>query len=95
MIDYSNDDIHDIEHFMKVCAYTKTIGELEQPDNETQLSWRLLQLCMTSPILYAGRNTGTPTEYTMRWKGLLWSLISRKTATCVMRRITYNRFRKF
>lgn len=36
MIDYSNGNIHDIEHFMKVWAYTKTIGELEHLDEGTQ-----------------------------------------------------------
>ena len=36
MIDYSDGNIHDIEHFMKVWAYAKTIGELEHLDEETQ-----------------------------------------------------------
>ena len=36
MIDYSNGNIHDIEHFMKVWAYAKTIGALEHLDEETQ-----------------------------------------------------------
>ena len=36
MIDYSNGNIHDIEHFMKVWAYAKTIGESEHLNEETQ-----------------------------------------------------------
>lgn len=36
MIDYSNGSIHDIEHFLKVWTYAKTIGELEHLDEETQ-----------------------------------------------------------
>ena len=36
MIDYSNGNIHDIEHFMKVWAYARTIGELEHLEKETQ-----------------------------------------------------------
>ena len=36
MIEYSNGNIHDIEHFIKVWAYARTIGELEHLDEETQ-----------------------------------------------------------
>ena len=30
MIEYSDGNIHDINHFMKVYAYAKTIGECEE-----------------------------------------------------------------
>jgi len=36
MIKYSNGNLHDINHFMKVYAYAKTIGECEQLDSKTQ-----------------------------------------------------------
>ncbi|WP_312940725.1 HD domain-containing protein [Oscillibacter sp.] len=36
MIKYSNGNLHDINHFMKVYAYAKTIGESEHLDNNTQ-----------------------------------------------------------
>lgn len=36
MISYSDGNVHDINHFMKVWAYAKTIGELECLDNTTQ-----------------------------------------------------------
>ena len=36
MIRSSGGNIHDIEHFMKVWSYAKTIGELEKLDPETQ-----------------------------------------------------------
>ncbi len=36
MIRSSEGDIHDIEHFVKVWSYAKTIGELEQLDSSTQ-----------------------------------------------------------
>lgn len=36
MIVYSNGDLHDINHFMKVYAYAKTIGECERLDSQTQ-----------------------------------------------------------
>lgn len=37
MIEYSEGNLHDISHFMKVWAFAKTIGELEQLDEKTQL----------------------------------------------------------
>ncbi len=36
MIRLSGGNIHDIEHFVKVWSYAKTIGELEKLDSETQ-----------------------------------------------------------
>lgn len=36
MIDFSDGNLHDINHFMKVCAYAKVIGESEHLDRETQ-----------------------------------------------------------
>lgn len=35
MIDYSAGSLHDINHFLKVYAYAKTIGEMEHLDAET------------------------------------------------------------
>lgn len=36
MIEYSNGNLHDINHFMKVYSYAKTIGECEKLDQNTQ-----------------------------------------------------------
>ena len=36
MIAFSEGNIHDIDHFLRVWAYAKTIGELENLDAETQ-----------------------------------------------------------
>ena len=36
MIKYSKGNIHDINHFLKVYAYAKTIGECEKLDSKTQ-----------------------------------------------------------
>ncbi len=36
MIHFYDGSLHDIEHFLKVWGYAKTIGELEQLDPETQ-----------------------------------------------------------
>ena len=37
MIAYSNGNRHDINHFMKVYAFAKTIGECENLDRDTQM----------------------------------------------------------
>lgn len=36
MIEYSNGNLHDINHFLKVYAYAKIIGECEKLDSKTQ-----------------------------------------------------------
>ena len=36
MIDYSHGNLHDINHFLKVYAYARTIGECEGLDADTQ-----------------------------------------------------------
>lgn len=36
MIEYYNGNLHDINHFIKVYAYAKTIGECERIDSNTQ-----------------------------------------------------------
>jgi hypothetical protein len=36
MLDNSEGNLHDINHFLKVYAYAKTIGELEQLDDDAQ-----------------------------------------------------------
>ncbi len=41
MIEYSEGSRHDIDHFMKVWAYAKTIGELEHLDEQTQKTLEL------------------------------------------------------
>jgi uncharacterized protein len=37
MIAFSDGNLHDINHFMKVWGYARTIGELERVDSEIQL----------------------------------------------------------
>ena len=36
MIDFSDGNIHDIDHFIRVWTYARTIAELESLDAETQ-----------------------------------------------------------
>ena len=44
MIAFSKSDLHDIEHFMKVWGYARTIGALEGLDGDTQLILELAAL---------------------------------------------------
>lgn len=44
MIAYSNGNLHDICHFLKVYAYAKTIGECEGLDGEKQLTLEIAAL---------------------------------------------------
>ena len=44
MIAFSRGDLHDIDHFMKVWGYAKTIGELEDLDERTQFILELAAL---------------------------------------------------
>ncbi len=52
MIQYSNGSRHDIQHFLKVWSYAKTIGELEHLDDETQLILEIAALMhdITCPL---------------------------------------------
>ena len=45
MVDFYNGNRHDTEHFLKVWAYAKTIGEQENLDEKTQ---RILELAAVS-----------------------------------------------
>ncbi len=36
MLAFSEGNIHDIDHLLRVWSYAKTIGELEKPDRDTQ-----------------------------------------------------------
>lgn len=40
MVAYSEGNLHDINHFMKVYAYAKTIAEGRKSDPELQSWWR-------------------------------------------------------
>ena len=61
MIAFSKGDIHDIDHFMKVWGYAKTIGELEGLDEGTQFILELAALthdiaCPLCRRLYGNTN---------------------------------------
>ena len=44
MIDFSEGNLHNINHFMKVYGYAKTIGQLENLDEKTQLTLEVAAL---------------------------------------------------
>ena len=44
MIGISEGNLHDIDHFLKVWAYARTIGQLEGLDSETQLTLEIAAL---------------------------------------------------
>ena len=49
MIAFYEGALHDINHFVKVHAYARTIGLLEQLDAETRPRWRWPPSSTTSP----------------------------------------------
>ncbi len=53
-------NLHDINHFMKVYAYAKTIGECEQLDSNTQAALEAALFCMTSPAHCTVKSMATP-----------------------------------
>jgi Predicted HD superfamily hydrolase len=61
MIQYSKGNLHDINHFMKVFAYAKTIGEAEGLDSDTQKTLEIAALlhdiaCPLCRIKYGNTN---------------------------------------
>ena len=44
MIEFSNGNLHDINHFLKVYTYAKTIGELEQLSKKEQFTLELASI---------------------------------------------------
>ncbi len=62
MITFSNGNIHDIDHLIKVWTYAKTIGELEGSIQRHSLFWRLPPSPMTSPALSVVKNMEMPME---------------------------------
>ena len=69
MIEFSKGNIHDIDHFIRVWTYAKTIGEMERLDTETQYvleadTIHLLFAAITSCHSQPGRKgpDGTPSS---------------------------------
>ena len=55
MIDFYQGNLRDIEHFLKVWAYAKTIGEQESVDENTQ-GTAIYSSATPICTLYAGRS---------------------------------------
>ena len=72
MITFSNGNIHDIDHLIKVWTYAKTIGELEGLDPGPGLFWRFACHRMTSPALSVVKNMEMPMENIRKSKAHPW-----------------------
>ena len=72
MICYSNGNIHDIDHLVRVWTFAKTIGELEHIDARRSTYWKLPLSRMTLPALSAERNTAALTASIRNSKAGLW-----------------------
>ena len=66
MICFSNGNIHDIDHLVRVWTFAKTIGELEHIDAETQY------ILEVAAITHAGRNTEMLTASIRNSKAVPW-----------------------
>ena len=62
MITFSEGNLHDIDHLIRVWTYAKTIGELEHLDSETQYILEIAAIThdIACPLCRA-KNTATPT----------------------------------
>lgn len=72
MIAFYQGNLHDINHFLKVWAFAKTIGEQEGLDDQTQLTLELAAVVHDMPARCAGRNMAMPMENTRSWKARRW-----------------------
>ena len=59
MIDFSEGNLHNINHFMKVYGYAKTIGQLENLDEKTQLTLEVAALVHDIAIPLCREKYGT------------------------------------
>ena len=62
MIEFYKGNIHDIDHFLKVWAMAKTIGEIEKPDRHTQEILELAAVVHDIACPLCRENTATQTE---------------------------------
>ncbi len=72
MIAFSNGNIHDIDHLIRVWTYAKTIGELEGLDADTQFVLEIAAITHDIACRFAGRSMGTPTGSFRKRKVTHW-----------------------
>lgn len=68
MIEFSDGNMHDINHLLKVYAYAKMIGECEGLDADEQLTLEIAALvhdiaCPLCREKYGNTNVDTPAAY--------------------------------
>ena len=66
MIAFSDENIHDIDHLIRVWAYAKTIGKLEQPDPDTQYILEADYIAHASENGYSKENVASLVAKIMR-----------------------------
>ena len=76
MVVYSEGNLHDIAHFLKVYAYAKTIGECEHLDENTHLHLRQRRFYMTSLVHCVEKSMAVLTENIRRERAPYWRRIS-------------------
>ena len=71
MIDFSEGNLHNINHFMKVYGYAKTIGQLENLDEKTQLTLEVAALVHDIAIPLCREKYGTARGDLQEKEGLI------------------------
>ena len=76
MVEYSKGDLHDINHFMKVYAYAKTIAEGENLSPEQQKLVEVTAVvhdiaCPLCRVKYGNANAASFHSYQQRYERLL------------------------
>ena len=73
MIAFSEGNIHDVDHLIRVWTYARTIGELENVSEETRLILETAAIVHeTSPVRFAARSTAALTASIRKWKAGRW-----------------------
>ena len=72
MITFSNGNIHDIDHLIKVWTYAKTIGELEGLDPETQFVLEVAAITHDIACPLCRENMEMPMENIRKSKAHPW-----------------------
>lgn len=71
MIDFSEGNLHNINHFMKVYGYAKTIGQLENLDEKTQLTLEVAAIVHDIAIPFCREKYGTARGDLQEKEGLI------------------------
>ena len=73
MITFSDGNIHDIDHFVRVWNYAKTIAELEEIDTETQYILEVAAITHDIACPLCREKYGNTNGKHQEEEGFLWS----------------------